>query len=121
LDAHSLYLETFAELGLVGLLLVCALATPVVVALRGRASETTAAALGGAIAYLVHAGLDWDWEMPAVTTVGIACIAATMSPADSSIRQRQINVKAARTTLLVLEGAIVLGYGLLALGKGFLQ
>jgi hypothetical protein len=117
LDAHNLYLETFAELGLVGLVLVCALATPVAVALRGRVSVVTAAAAGGAVAYLVHAGLDWDWEMPAVTTVGIACIAATISP--SAVRQ--IKVKTARTTLLVLEGGIVIGYGLYVLRKGVLS
>jgi hypothetical protein len=118
LDAHSLYLETFSELGLVGLVLVCALAAPVVSALRGRASATTAAALGGAVAYLVHAGVDWDWEMPAVTTVGIACIAATLSPAAPSSRLRQINVKTTRTTLLAMEGVILLVYGLYVLGKG---
>jgi O-antigen ligase/polysaccharide polymerase Wzy-like membrane protein len=113
LDAHNLYLETFAELGLVGVVLVCCLAAPVIAALRGRASATTAAAIGGAVAYLVHAGLDWDWEMPAVTTVGIACIAATLSPAE-----RQINVKRSRGTLLVLETGILVGYGLYLLGKG---
>jgi O-antigen ligase len=116
LDAHNLYLETFAELGLVGLVLVFALAAPVVAALRGRASAATAAALGGAVAYLVHAGVDWDWEMPAVTTVGIACIAATLSPAE-----RQIDVKQTRNTFLVMEAAILLGYGLLVLGKELTQ
>jgi O-antigen ligase len=113
LDAHNLYLETFAELGIVGLVLVCGLAAPVAVALRGRVSVVTAAAVGGAVAFLVHAGLDWDWEMPAVTTVGITCIAATLSPSGV----RQINVKTTRNTLLVLEGAIVVGYVLYVLGK----
>jgi O-antigen ligase len=117
LDAHNLYLESFAELGVVGLVLVCALAVPVVAAVRGRVSAVTAAALGGAVAYLVHAGVDWDWEMPAVTTVGIACIAATISPG-AHVRQRQINVKTIRTTLLAMEGLILLGYGLYVLRKG---
>jgi O-antigen ligase len=122
LDAHNLYLETFAELGLVGLVLVCALAAPVVIALRRRSSATAtaAAALGGAVAYLVHAGLDWDWEMPAVTTVGIACIAATISPLEAHSDRRQINVKTTRITLLVLEVGILVGYGLFVLGKDVL-
>jgi O-antigen ligase len=113
LDAHNLYLETFAELGLVGVVIVCALAVPVVAALRESASSTTAAAVGGAVAYFVHAGLDWDWEMPAVTTVGIACIAATLAPQGRS-PERNSHVK---TTLLVMEGAVILGYVAYLLGR----
>jgi len=115
LDAHNLYLETFAELGLVGVVLVAALAAPVVAAVRDRASATTAAAVGGAVAYLVHAGVDWDWEMPAVTTVGIACIAATLSQeAPRAGVARNVYVK---TTLLVLEAGVVVVYGAYLLGK----
>src|SRR5262249_34477379 len=32
-----------------------------------------AGALGAYVAYLVHAGIDWDWEMPAVTVAALAC------------------------------------------------
>jgi len=75
LDAHSLYLETLAELGLVGLgLLALALAPPLVAAFRGA----SAAAAGGYVAFLFHAGVDWDWEVPAVTVAGLLCGAATL-------------------------------------------
>ena len=68
-DAHSLYLETLTELGLVGLaLLVLALAPPLF-----AASRTTSEALGAYVAFLLHAGADWDWEMPAVTVAGLLC------------------------------------------------
>ena len=68
-DAHSLYLETLADLGLVGLaLLVLALAPPLVAASRGAG-----AAAGAYVAFLLHAGADWDWEMPAVTVTGLLC------------------------------------------------
>jgi O-antigen ligase len=72
-DAHNLYLETLAELGPVGLgLLVLALATPLL-ALRRRVRHPATAAAGAAYAaFLVHAGLDWDWEIPSVTLVGLA-------------------------------------------------
>jgi len=74
-DAHSLYLETLAELGVVGLgLLVLALAPPLLVAFRGA----SAAAAGGYVAFLFHAGVDWDWEMPAVTVAGLLCGAAVL-------------------------------------------
>ena len=77
LDAHSLYLEMPAELGIVGLLLTCVLLAPVVVGLRhAPRTPLAAAALGGAVTFVVHAGLDWDWEMPAVTAAGLVCLAA---------------------------------------------
>jgi len=70
-DAHSLYVETAGELGAVGLLLILlALAPPLAVALRGRGSPAAAA---GYVTFLAHAGVDWDWELPAVTVAGLLC------------------------------------------------
>jgi O-Antigen ligase len=69
-DGHSLYLEVLGELGLVGLaLLLVALLTPLAMALRrltGPGRQAYAAFAAGGIALLVHAGVDWDWEMPAL-------------------------------------------------------
>jgi len=76
-DAHSLYLETLAELGPVGLaLLLAALAIPLVAAAKARLHPLVPGALAAYLAYLVHAGGDWDWEMPAVTLAGLFCGAA---------------------------------------------
>jgi O-antigen ligase len=73
-DAHSLYLETLAELGPLGLaLLLGALAVPLLAVRAARRNPLAAAALGAYVAYLVHAGIDWDWEMPAVTVAALAC------------------------------------------------
>jgi hypothetical protein len=69
-DGHSLYLEVLGELGIVGLaLLLVALALPLAIAvsrLRGGERHAYAAFLAGGATLLVHAGVDWDWEMPAV-------------------------------------------------------
>ncbi len=69
-DGHSLYLETLAELGVVGFaLLLVALAGLLAVAVRGTRGghrHAHAALLAAGVALLVHAGLDWDWEMPAL-------------------------------------------------------
>lgn len=70
-DGHSLYLEMLSEQGVVGLaLLVIVLATILIgAALRLRsAQERHAYALlvGGGVMLAVHAGIDWDWEMPAL-------------------------------------------------------
>jgi hypothetical protein len=72
-DAHSLFVETLGELGPLGLaLLLLALAVPLL-ALRSRGDPLLAAAAGGYVAFVVHAGVDWDWELPAVTIPGLAC------------------------------------------------
>jgi O-antigen ligase len=82
-DAHSLYLETLAELGLVGALLLLAFGFSLAggLARRARAApgDPLLAAAGGVLAaYAVHAGLDWDWEVPAVTLVALLLAAAAI-------------------------------------------
>jgi O-Antigen ligase len=78
-DAHNIYLETLAELGPVGLaLLVGTLAVPLAVAVRARRRALVPAAAGAYAAYLVHAGVDWDWELPAVTVAALLCAAAIL-------------------------------------------
>lgn len=79
IDAHSLYLETLLELGAVGLAVVLVtLALPLAVAPR-LAGGWAAGATGAYAAFLVHAAVDWDWEMPVVTIAGLACGAALLS------------------------------------------
>jgi O-antigen ligase len=78
-DAHSLYLEALAELGPVGLLLVLAgLVPPLLAAGRARPDAAVATAAATYVAFLIHAGLDWDWEMPATMLAGLACAAALL-------------------------------------------
>ena len=74
-DAHNLYLETLAELGAPGLiLLLLVLGMPFAAVKRARAATPLAAAACGAyVAFLLHAGIDWDWEMPAVTLSALFC------------------------------------------------
>ena len=73
-DAHNLYLETLAEVGPVGLaLLLLTLLVPLVAVRRARSSPLVAVACGAYVAFLLHAAVDWDWEMPAVTLTGLFC------------------------------------------------
>jgi hypothetical protein len=75
-DAHSLYLETLAELGPLGLaLLLIGLATP----FAGTRAGWAPAAFGPYAAFLAHAVQDWDWELPAVTVAALACGAAPLA------------------------------------------
>ena len=74
LDAHSLYLETLAELGPLGLvLLLGALAFPLGLVGAARRHPLAASAAGAYVAFLLHAAIDWDWEMTAVTVAALVC------------------------------------------------
>ena len=77
-DAHSLYLETLAELGPVGLALLLAALTLPLLALRGGRDPLRATAAAGYVAFLIHAGVDWDWELPATTIAGLLCGSALL-------------------------------------------
>jgi O-Antigen ligase len=73
-DAHNLYLETLAELGPAGLaLLLAALAVPLVAAVRLRRHPLVPFAAAAYSAYLVHASVDWDWELAGITAAAIFC------------------------------------------------
>ena len=70
-DAHSLYLQSLAELGIVGFVLVGIVVLAMLVGLaariRGPDRAIFAALFALVLACAVHQGFDWDWQMPAVT------------------------------------------------------
>ncbi len=72
-DAHSLYLEAFAELGLLGGLLVLALVGYLLWcglgawrAAAGEQRERNAVLLAAMLAFAAAAAVDWIWEIPGV-------------------------------------------------------
>jgi O-antigen ligase len=84
-DAHSLYLETLAELGPVGLaLVICLLGVPLAACVRARRSPLVPGLAAAIVVYAVHASVDWDWEVSVLGVVviglGVAAIAAGESP-----------------------------------------
>jgi hypothetical protein len=75
-DAHSLYLEAFAELGVIGGLLTLALVGVVLASgflawrhAAGPERERYAALLAAALAFAVAAAIDWFWEIAALAVV----------------------------------------------------
>jgi O-Antigen ligase len=81
-DAHSLYLETAAELGLVGLaplLLFLGGTSAAVVRLYRRNPGAATGLAAGLAAWAFHAGLDWDWEMPAATLPALLLAAGAIA------------------------------------------
>jgi O-antigen ligase/polysaccharide polymerase Wzy-like membrane protein len=84
-DAHSLYLETAAELGLAGLLALGAFLAGVGWTTHSawrRDPEATAGWGAVLAAWSAHAGIDWDWEMPAVTLIAIVVAGALVARAE---------------------------------------
>ena len=87
-DAHSLYVETLGELGLVGLaLLTSALACGLIAAavrLRrstGELRSSTAAFAAAFTAFALGAAIDWAWELTVVGVIGILCLGLLCGPA----------------------------------------
>jgi hypothetical protein len=84
-NAHSQYLETLAELGPLGLaLLLTACGAPLIAAWRARRHPLAAGATAAYVAFLVHAGVDWDWQLAAVSLAGLGCGAALLIMARGS-------------------------------------
>ena len=108
-DAHSLYLEVLAELGVIGIVLLATALVPILAALavhaRGADRAVYAALLSAAVTWAAHAGIDWDWEMPAVT-VWLFCIGGAALAAPSG--QGGLPVPGRRTRLLVSLGVVLL-------------
>jgi O-antigen ligase len=86
-DGHSLYMETFAELGLVGLgLLGAALLVPLVAAVRARRSKFVAAAAAAYIAWLAGSTFDWHWEMVGLTSTALLAASVCLLAAERRAR-----------------------------------
>ena len=110
-DVHNVYLEMLAELGPAGLaLLLIALGAPVAAAIGARAHPLVPPALGAYAAFLVHAGVDWDWEMTAVTLAGLfsggALLMAARAP-DEGVLARPARWAALAAALTLAAAAVV--------------
>ncbi|HET8953537.1 MAG TPA: O-antigen ligase family protein, partial [Solirubrobacteraceae bacterium] len=92
MDAHSLYIETLGEMGIVGIALLMtallAIALGLIWRLRGPGRPAAAAVLAVFGTWALHAGVDWDWELTSVSVwmFGIAGIALA-SPVPEGARR----------------------------------
>jgi hypothetical protein len=89
-DAHSLYLQSLAELGIVGFVLILVVVLGMLTGLAARIRSPDrplyAACFAVALAWAVHQAFDWDWQMPAVT-LGVFMLAglALARPKDGKV------------------------------------
>jgi O-antigen ligase len=92
LDAHSLYLEPLGEMGLVGIALLIvalgALLIGLLSRLRGPDRPAAAAVTAALTGWMVHAGVDWDWELTSVSVWLFGLVALALArPAGASARR----------------------------------
>jgi len=84
INAHSLYLQAMAELGLPGLALLLIAILGVLYGLgsraRGSRRSIYGALLAAGLVWALAAGVDWHWEMPVVTLGFFAVAGAALSP-----------------------------------------
>ena len=90
-DAHSLFFETLAELGIVGLLLIASGVAVVLGAGVRRAFGSPpaarpflAAAVASCVGFGVAAALDWTWELPVLPVAFLLLAAAIVGPLPAS-------------------------------------
>jgi hypothetical protein len=97
INAHSLYVETLSDVGIVGLALLAAFlalalgaAVRAVVRSRYGARTRAAAVVGAMLAFLVAASVDWTWQLPVLPAAFLLLAAAVLAPAprEVSIRLR---------------------------------
>jgi hypothetical protein len=119
-DAHSLYLEVAGELGIVGILALLIAIGSIFIGLavqaRGQNRGLYAALIAAGVAWALHAGVDWDWEMPAATlwffAVGSRALAARKgAPAVPRNRRLPILLGLALLVSTVLPVLITLSQG----------
>lgn len=99
-DAHSLYLEGFAELGIPGLLLTLSLVlVPIGIALQRAMRNAVddrrsafAAAAAGMVAFAVAAAIDWAWELTVLPVAFFVLVAASLGPGSEVGRSRMKRV-----------------------------
>jgi O-antigen ligase len=82
-NAHTLELETMAELGIVGLAIVLpAIFAPIWAGVRRRVHPLAAAVTAAYVAYMVESSGDWTWQLPGATIAALACAAAVVNLGD---------------------------------------
>jgi O-antigen ligase len=112
LNAHSLYLEVLSEVGPVGLaLILIGLLAPLVAAVRARRETRVPTIAAAYSAFLLHLGVDWNWQISAALLCGLllagALLRATCDSASPARRKVPRLAATASATALIVAGSVV--------------
>jgi hypothetical protein len=114
-NAHSLYVESLAEVGVVGLgllvaflALVVAAAVTLVVRSRDEARVRAAGLAAALVAFSVVAGSDWIWQVPALPAAFLLLAAAVLAPRRVSAHTAPITGAACRWAVRLCGVAVSL-------------
>ena len=114
-DGHSLYLETLSELGVVGLRAACSSRSArcwsaALMRLGGPERHAHGALVAGGAMLALHAGVDWDWEMPALFVwlfgAGGVVLAARARRGSASSAARRASSRALAVLVLAITPAL---------------
>jgi len=112
-DAHSLYLQTLGELGLVGFLILASIfvtggSAAVRRSLGARDKRITTAALTAAFgAYLVDVAFDWMWQLTVVSIVAWAVLALALSSPKPTEQSPEAKTEERRPARLLRKRALI--------------
>jgi hypothetical protein len=112
-NAHSLYVETLAEEGVIGLglllgffVLVLGAAVRLVVRSHYEARARLAGLTAALVAFLVSAAFDWTWQVPALPIVFLLLAAAVLAP--GSKQEAVVSAPRSRGRIAARVGAVVI-------------
>jgi hypothetical protein len=114
-NAHSLYFETLAEVGLIGLalllgfmILVVAAGVRLVTQTSYEARTRAAAATAALVAFAVSAGVDWVWQVPVLPVAFMLVAAAVLAPRLPAGADPRARTPSGPTAWVTRGGVIVL-------------
>ena len=127
INAHSLYVETLAEVGVVGLallvgffLLVLGTAVRLVIRSDHEARARAAGAAAALLAFMVSAIADWVWQLPVLPAAFLLLAAAVLAPASpKALVREQVSGSEPRQARRGARGRRLLvraGFGVVAIG-----
>ncbi|MHB8691968.1 MAG: O-antigen ligase family protein [Solirubrobacteraceae bacterium] len=97
INAHSLYVETLAEEGVIGLALLAgsfalflAVGVRLVIRSRYEARTRAAGATAALLALMVSAIADWTWQLPVLPAAFLLLAAAMLAPAAPDVSVRKL-------------------------------
>jgi O-antigen ligase len=99
-NAHSLYIETLGDRGIVGLVLVLLFVLGTLAGVapvrRGRERALYAALFSAGLAWALHAGVEWDWQMPAASLwfAALGGLALGRTDARRRLSHRAVSIRA---------------------------